>query len=164
MKVLSTICLSTGLTLVCAIAAAATLAPPAMVTQHVDSLKDVATFAALPNAIRAGDFTVDGTPASGWKMAEPGGAFSATDVPVPGAPGRRFIFAGCDAQLCVLHYERGGVAHFYELLAVQRGAHGWIAIWNARGPKPLANLAALRALIRGASAGGWTQQSIKGDF
>ena len=94
-------------------------------------------------------------------MAEPGAAFSATDVPVPNAPGRRLIFAACNANMCVVHYERGGVAHFYEILALSSTPKGWKAIWNAVGSKPIANLEALRQQTLGTT---WKQQWVKGDF
>jgi hypothetical protein len=140
-------------------------APPAVITAHLADLKQVDRFVLLPPAIRDGHFTVDGTPAAGWQMAEPGAAFSATDVPVPGAPGRRLIFAACDARLCLVHYERGGIAHFYEILTLLLASKGWTTIWNVRGAKPFANLAALRAFVQHpTSTNGWTVQWVKGDF
>jgi hypothetical protein len=147
------------------VAVAATLSPPASVVSQLGSVKLVSKFAELPAPIRAGDFTVDGVSAKGWEMAEPGGAFSATDVPVPNAPGRRLIFAACDPALCLIHYERGGIAHFYQILALSDTSHGWKAVWSARGPHPVANLDALRALLQGrVSSDGWSQQWVKGDF
>jgi hypothetical protein len=140
-------------------------AAPHAVTEQLSSLKPIDQFAALPAPVRAGKFTVDGVSALGWRMAEPGGAFSATDVPVPGAPGRRLIFAACDADLCVIHYERGGIAHFYEILALSRNESGWVSIWNVRGPKPIANFDILRTLVtHGSLPTNWSSQSVKGDF
>lgn len=146
------------------IAATAAVAPAAVI-QQLPTLKQIDSFASLPAAIQAGRFTVDGVSAKGWQMAEPGGKFSATDVPVPGAPGRRLIFAACDAQLCLLHYERGGIAHFYEILALSSTPQGWKAVWNVRGSKPIASLDALRAdLKNGALPATWSAQWVKGDF
>jgi len=150
-----------------ALAAVALLAltPPTAVTGQLSSLKPIGRFSALPAAIVAGRFTVDGVSAKGWQMAEPGGAFSATDVPVPGAPGRRLIFAACDSTLCLLHYERGGIAHFYEILALSLGSNGWIAIWNVRGPKPVATFDSFAASVKNGTFGAnWSAQSVKGDF
>ncbi|MGA8574599.1 MAG: hypothetical protein WB609_02785 [Candidatus Cybelea sp.] len=150
-----------------ALAAIALLAltPPSAVTGQLSSLKPVGRFSALPPAIVAGRFTVDGVSAKGWEMAEPGGAFSATDVPVPGAPGRRLIFAACNAALCLLHYERGGIAHFYEILALSLGSNGWTAIWNVRGPKPIATFDVFAASVKNGTYGAnWSWQSVKGDF
>ncbi len=98
-------------------------------------------------------------------MAEPGGPFSATDEPIPGAPGRRLIFAACDPQLCLIHYEKGGVQHMWEILALSLGPRGWSAIWNATGPHAIANLDTMRAMLRGqAPAARWSEQWVKGDF
>jgi hypothetical protein len=146
-------------------ASASTLTPPAVVITQLPHVTAIRRFASLPAPIRAGKFTVDGVPAAGWKMAEPGGTFSATDVPIPGAPGRRLIFAACDPQLCLLHYERGGIAHFYEILALSLTSSGWKVVWNARGSKPLKDLDALRSLLlRDTPSEGWSQQWVKGDF
>ena len=147
------------------IAVVASLAIPPAVTAHVSSLKQVDRFSSLPAAIRAGRFSVDGTSAAGWQMAEPGGAFSATDVPVPNAPGRRLIVAACDQSLCVIHYERGGIAHFYEILALSLAGNRWKAIWNVVGSKPIASFEALRASIAHQTLGpSWKQQPVEGDF
>src|SRR5579862_289681 len=149
------------------IASSASSAPvaPAAVTEQLAALKQINRFASLPAAIQTGQFTVDGVSAKGWRMAEPGGKFSATDVPVPGAPGRRLIFAGCSAQLCLLHYERGGIAHFYEILALASTAQGWKAVWNVRGSKPIASFDALRTTLKnGALPATWSAQWVKGDF
>lgn len=141
------------------------LAPPPAIVQQLDEVKPIDRFTSLPAPIVGGNFSVDGVSAAGWKMAEPGGAFSATDVPVPNAPARRLIFAACDPKFCLLHYERGGVAHIYLILALSQTSAGWKAIWEAVGPKPLANLDAMRALVRHPStSSGWTQQWVKGDF
>jgi hypothetical protein len=148
-----------------AAAAAATVTAPASVVAQLSTLKQIDRFASLPAAIQAGQFTVDGVSAKGWQMAEPGGKFSATDVPVPGAPGRRLIFAGCNAQLCLIHYERGGIAHFYEILALASTPAGWKSVWNVRGSKPIASFDALRTEIKaGALPATWSAQSVKGDF
>src|SRR5580700_370246 len=150
-----------------ALAAVALLAviPPSAVTGQLSSLRPVGRFSALPPAIVAGRFSVDGVSAKGWQMAEPGGAFSATDVPVPGAPGRRLIFAACDAALCVIHYERGGIAHFYEILALSLRSNGWTAVWNVTGPKPIATFDAFAASVKNGTFGAkWGAQSVKGDF
>ncbi len=147
------------------LAGVAALGVPQSVVAQLAYLEPVDRFTSLPAAIRAGEFTVDGVAAAGWRMAEPGGAFSATDVPVPNAPGRRLLFAACDATLCLIHYERGGIAHFYEILALSLQHGRWQAVWNAVGPKPIASLAELRASLARQTLGpGWKQQWVKGDF
>jgi hypothetical protein len=154
-----------GLLPVLSVALLAVAQPPASVTSQLESLKPIPHFSALPSAIVAGDFTVDSVSAKGRKMAEPGGIFSATDVPVPNAPGRRMIFAECGADLCLIHYERGGIAHFYEILALTRKPTGWVVIWNARGNKPIATFDAFTASVKdGTFAARWKPQWVKGDF
>jgi len=141
------------------------LAPPPAIVQQLDEVKQIDRFTSLPTPIVAGSFSVDGVSAAGWKMAEPGGVFSATDVPVPDAPARRLIFGACDPKLCLVHYERGGIAHIYIILALSQTNAGWKTIWEAVGPKPLANLDAMRALLQHpSSSSGWTEQWVKGDF
>lgn len=142
----------------------AQLAPPLIVVHHLATVKPIGKLVNVPPSIRDGAFSVDGVSAAGWKMSDPGGPFSATDVPVPGAPGRRLLFAACDSQVCLLHYERGGIAHFYEILGFARTAGAWNVVWNVRGPKPLADLDALRAMLRSSGQSGWNQQYVKGDF
>lgn len=145
--------------------AAVTAVAPSQVTGQLSELRAIKRFTALPPAIAAGQFTVDGVSAKGWQMAEPGGKFSATDIPVPGAPSRRLIFAACDPQLCIIHYERGGIAHFYEILALSSTAQGWKVVWNVRGSKPIASFDALRAELKnGALPATWSAQWVKGDF
>src|ERR1700722_2076989 len=141
------------------------LAPPPAIVQQLGEVRSIDRFTSLPAPIVAGSFSVDGVSAAGWKMAEPECAFSATDVPVPDAPARRLIFAACDPKLCLVHYERGGVAHISLILALSQTNAGCKTVWEAVGPKPLANLDAMRALLRHPSSGsGWTQQWVKGDF
>ncbi len=49
-------------------------------------------------------------------MANPGELFEATDVfLLPGMPQRRLIFAGVSGDKCFVHFEAGGVGHWYGL-------------------------------------------------
>jgi hypothetical protein len=142
-----------------------TLVPPPPLAQQLNKLQPVSRFASLPVAIRTGRFSVDGTSALGWKMAEPGAPFNVTDAAIPGLPGRRLIFAACSSDLCVIHYERGGVAHFYEILVLSLRASGWSAIWNLVGSKAIPNLEAFRAMVNRSALGRtWRIQPVKGDF
>src|SRR5262245_7126197 len=52
-------------------------------------------------------------------MAEPGEDFQATDVVLgEKLPSRRLITAGCSRDHCLVHYERGGVGHTYNVVLV----------------------------------------------
>ena len=141
------------------------VAPPTALVQQLTKLKPVDRFASRPAAIKGGRFTVDGNSAAGWQMAEPGGAFYASDAVIPGLPGRRLIFAACTSDLCVIHYERGGVAHFYEILVLRLSGSGWSAIWNVVGSKAIPSLDAFRAILNRSGLGRtWRPQPVRGDF
>ena len=66
----------------------------------------------LPASVRTALQTLYGGPP--LSLAEPDAPFAATDVITDQQlPGRRLIAAGCSADHCLLHYERGGIAHVY---------------------------------------------------
>jgi hypothetical protein len=50
-------------------------------------------------------------------IAEPGAEYQATDViGKPGLPFRRLVNAGCSRDFhCLVYYERGGIAHTYQV-------------------------------------------------
>ena len=49
-------------------------------------------------------------------IAEPGAAFRATDViREPNLPTRRLVIAACSIDHCLVYYERGGVAHTWQV-------------------------------------------------
>lgn len=116
-----------------AIAAKVPLTPPANVMAAFSTLHEIDTLQGLPPDIRSGNFTLpSGKPLGGWVLAAPGGAWNATDSVVdPSLPGRRLHFAGCSATICVVHYERGGIAHINEVITlVQKTAPGRRRGWR----------------------------------
>jgi hypothetical protein len=49
-------------------------------------------------------------------IAEPGAEFQVTDVIVkPNLPIRRLVAAGCSTDHCLVYYERGGIAHTWQV-------------------------------------------------
>ncbi len=49
-------------------------------------------------------------------IAEPGAAFQATNANVnPNLPTRRLVAAGCSTDHCLVYYERGGIAHTWQV-------------------------------------------------
>ena len=87
---------------------------------------------------------VDAVPAGVWtafaaasadhssSMANPGEKWQATDVIMEkGLPWRRLIFAGVSDQYCLLHYERGGIAHSFHLMLFRRDGDEWRLVWRA---------------------------------
>lgn len=120
------------------------LQPPALVLAELGSLHEIDSSAGLPAGLLAQTFGLRGG------IAGPGGRFNSTDAITPGLPPRGLIFAACDARLCVLHYEWGGLASSYDVLALARDGALRI-VWHAEGNRPLRNLADLRTLIAGRS-------------
>src|SRR5215470_4251355 len=83
-------------------------------------------------------------------IAEPDQPFQVGDAIDPRArlTGRHLIFAAFDDALCVIHYERGGVAHLYEVVAfgLEKGKDP-VFRWGMRAPGRLEDLAALREAV-----------------
>ena len=71
----------------------------------------------LPPKMKAAFATLVKQPA--FKMAEPEQPFQVGDdiAPGPPLPVRRLVFAAFDETACFVHYERGGVAHLYYVVA-----------------------------------------------
>jgi hypothetical protein len=131
-----------------------TLHPPAAVIQSLAQLREIDSLAGLPAEIRRGVFGLPGgTQSKGWELAAPGGAWNATDSIVdPSLPGRRMIFALCNADICVLHYERGGIAHMYLVMTLVRKGDEWMATWLAYGHPGAANVQGLKSLLQNRSS------------
>jgi hypothetical protein len=128
--------------------------PPSALVKVLGQLSEIGTLAGLPEPIRSGTFVLPGGgKAAGWKLAAPGGAWNATDAIVdPSLPGRRMIFAACDDGACVLHYERGGIAHMYYVMTLARDAGAWKLTWLGTGHPAFANYGTLKAaLVRGSA-------------
>jgi hypothetical protein len=54
------------------------------------------------------------------KLAEPGEKWNATDaITDPTLPGKRLIWAAVGGDYCVVHYERGGIAHTFHILVAK---------------------------------------------
>ena len=124
------------------------------VIHSLAQLREVDSLAALPLPIRRGEFALPGgTQSKGWELAAPGAAWNATDAVVdPSLPGRRMIVALCNAIVCVLHYERGGIAHIYLVMTLTRKGDGWTATWLAYGHPGAANAETLRSLLQNRSS------------
>jgi hypothetical protein len=58
------------------------------------------------------------------KMADPGQKWNATDSIIDSTlPGKRLIWAGIGNGYCVVHYERGGIAHTYHIVVAKLTNH-----------------------------------------
>ncbi len=85
---------------------------PGVLRDHVnqDRFGVVTSIRGLPLGVRDGLQTLFRSAV--LDIAEPGAAFSATDVIVePNLPTRRLVMAACSIDHCMVYYERGGVAH-----------------------------------------------------
>src|SRR5690242_11593499 len=74
----------------------------------------VTSIRGVPLGVREGLQTLFGSPA--LDIAEPGAPFQATDVAsTPKLPIRRLVAAGCSSDHCLVYYERGGIAHTWQV-------------------------------------------------
>ena len=137
------------------------LAPPSSFVAAFATFHEIDTVNGLPADIRYGTFTLpSGKRLGGWVLAAPGAAWNATDSVVdPSLPGRRLHFAGCNATTCVLHYERGGIAHIHLVVALVRQNGVWKATWMAYGQPAMKDLAAVRALLENRSSADYSDRS-----
>lgn len=56
----------------------------------------------------------------GGKLADPGENWNATDaISDPTLPGKRLIWAALGGDYCIVHFERGGIAHTYHVLVAK---------------------------------------------
>ena len=148
-----------GVTVWSAVAAASQAAAPVVMPGALQAhVKDerfeiVTSIRGLPLGVRDGLQTLFGSQT--LDIAEPGAAFQVTDV--VGArklPIRRLITAGCSTDHCLVYYERGGIAHpwqvalFHWTPAATRFESGGVA------PRGLASIDDVRnALLSGAIKG-----------
>lgn len=87
-----------------------------------------------------------------WPIADPGSPFNNSDARDPRYPNRGLILGGCSSDLCVLHFQIGGMISPYCILAMQRSKRGWYAVWYARMPRALTSFDELQAVLeRGSS-------------
>jgi hypothetical protein len=129
------------------------LHPPAAVLQSLAQLREIGSLNGLPAEIRQGRFTLpDGTTSAGWSLAAPGAKWNSTDsITDPSLPGRRMILAACTATICLLHYERGGIALIDLIMSLTQEGKLWKVTWLAYGHPPAKSLAELRALLQNRS-------------
>jgi hypothetical protein len=91
----------------------------------------VTSIRGLPLGVRDGLQTLFGSQT--LDIAEPGAEFQVTDVIVDRKlPIRRLVAAGCSSDHCLVYYERGGIAHTWQ-----------VACFTGRRPR------------RGSSGAGW---------
>ena len=79
-----------------------------------DRFQIVTSVRGLPLGVRDGLQTLFGS--QSLDIAEPDGDFQVTDVAGARAlPIRRLVAAGCSVDHCLVYYERGGIAHTWQV-------------------------------------------------
>jgi len=85
-------------------------------------------------------------------IAEPGAEFQATDVVVnPKLPIRRLVAAGCSIEYCLVYYERGGIAHTWQVALFHWTPAATRFEWGGIAPGGFASIDDVRnAILSGA--------------
>ena len=81
-------------------------------------------------------------------IAEPGAEFQATDVIVnPQLPIRRLVAAGCTIEYCLVYYERGGIAHTWQVALFHWTPAATRFEWGGAAPGGLATIEEVRNAV-----------------
>ena len=90
--------------------------------------------------------------AAGLDIAEPGAEFQVTDVVGnPKLPIRRLVAAGCSSDHCLVYYERGGIAHTWQVALFHWTPAATRFEWGGTAPGGLASIDDVRkAVLSGA--------------
>jgi hypothetical protein len=88
-------------------------------------------------------------------IAEPGAEFQVTDVIVnPRLPFRRLVAAGCSTYYCLVYYERGGIAHTWQVALFHWTPAATQLEWGGSAPGGLKTFDDVRkAVLSGAIKG-----------
>jgi hypothetical protein len=92
-------------------------------------------------------------------IAEPGAAFRAADIVLePNLPTRRLVLAACSIDHCMVYYERGGIAHTWQVTLFHWTPAATRFEWGGIAPGGFKTIDDLRkAALSGAvrAAGSW---------
>jgi hypothetical protein len=111
---------------------------------------------ALPDGVKRELADLFGT--KQLELADPGAPFQATDVVVhPRLPWRRLVSAGCGADHCVVHYERGGFVHVYQALVLARQGDTVRFVWGGALSGPIGDVQGVRDAIAAGKVIGQTR-------
>jgi len=113
-----------GITLVTAVVIGRQAAPAGALTETLrahlknERLEIVTSIRGLPLGVRESLQALFGT--QSLDIAEPGAEFQVTDdVGARKLPIRRLVAAGCSTDHCLVYYERGGIAHTWQVALFQ---------------------------------------------
>ena len=115
-----------------------------------ERLGSVTSIRGLPLGVRDELRTLFGSQA--LDIAEPGAAFQVTDVVGnPKLPVRRLVAAGCSTDHCLVYYERGGIAHTWQVALFHWTPAATRFEWGGTAPGGLATIDDVRnAVLSGA--------------
>jgi hypothetical protein len=100
----------------------------------------------LPLGVRDGLQKLFGSPT--LDIAEPGAEFQVTDVRRdPNLPIRRLVAAECSPDHCLVYYERGGIAHTWQVALFHWTPAETRFEWGAPAPGGLATSDAVRKAV-----------------
>ena len=140
--------------------AAPTTALSAELRAHVkdERFGIVTSIRGLPLGVRDGLQKLFGSQA--LDIAEPGAEYQATDaILTPRLPIRRLVAAGCSTDHCLVYYERGGIAHTWQVALFHWTPAATRFEWGGTAPGGLATIDDVRsAILAGAiksPAGSW---------
>ena len=106
----------------------------------------VTSIRGLPLGVRDGLQTLFGS--STLDIAEPGAPFQSTDEIVDKTlPIRRLVAAGCSADHCLVYYERGGIAHTWQVALFHWTPALTRLEWGGVAPRGLASVDDVRAAV-----------------
>jgi hypothetical protein len=113
----------------------------------------VTSIRGLPLGVRDALQTLFGTQT--LDIAEPGAEFQATDVIVTAKlPIRRLVAAGCSTDHCLVYYERGGIAHTWQVALFHWTPEATRFEWGGAAPGGMASVDNIRnAILSGAIKG-----------
>jgi hypothetical protein len=113
----------------------------------------VTSIRGLPLGVRDRLQTLFGTQT--LDIAEPGADFQITDaIGDPKLPIRRLAAAGCSTDHCLVYYERGGIAHTWQVALFHWTPTATRLEWGGLAPRGLTSIDAVRsAVLSGAIKG-----------
>ena len=106
----------------------------------------VTSIRGLPLGVRGALQTLFGS--GSLDIAEPGTEFQATDVVTdPKLPIRRLVAAGCSNDHCLIYYERGGIAHTWQVVLFHWTPNETRFEWGGAAPAGLTAIADVRNAV-----------------
>lgn len=129
---------------------------PSALRDHLQNerLELVSSLRGLPLGVRDALQTLFGS--TTLAIAEPGAVFQVTDLIVkPNLPIRRLVAAGCSLDHCLVYYERGGIAHTWQVALFHWTPEATRFEWGGSAPNNLKTIDNVRgAVLSGAIKGG----------